>query len=122
VYTTGQSTDRAIVCVYDIFGFWNQTEIGADTLAGVLNAKVFMPDFFEPHGPFPLSRFPPKSDDDKAALQSFFGGPAEVGKTVSKLNAFGKALRSDGFKQVVVYGFCWGKLYLGLVVVPLHPP
>jgi len=108
VYTTGQSTDKAIVCVYDIFGFWNQTQIGADTIAEVLNAKVFMPDFFQPHAPFPPSRHPPKNDDDKKALQDFFGGPAEIGKSTTKLADFGKALRSDGFKQVLVYGFCWG--------------
>jgi len=108
VYTTGQSSDKAIVCVYDIFGFWNQTQIGADTLADTLKAKVFMPDFFEPDEPFPLSKFPPSSDADRAALQSFFGGPAEIGKTNTKLQDFGRALRNNGFKSVVVYGFCWG--------------
>jgi dienelactone hydrolase len=70
-----------------------------------------MPDFFEPNEPFPVSQFPPKSDDDKAALQAFFapGGTAEVAKATTALNAFGKTLKDKGFKTVAVYGFCWGK-------------
>lgn len=67
-----------------------------------------MPDFFEPDQPFPISRFPPKSEEDKSLLQTFFGGPAEIGKTAQKLKDFGSALRKDGFKKVAVYGFCWG--------------
>lgn len=110
VYTTGESTEKAVVCVFDIFGFWNQTQIGADRLAETLKVKVFMPDFFEPNEPFHISKFPPKTDEDNAALQAFFspGGTAEVPKATEALKAFGKTLRDKGFKQVAVYGFCWG--------------
>ena len=50
--------------------FYPQTQQGADTLAKSLNAAVYMPDFFGAAGaaPFPLDKFPPSSDADKAAV------------------------------------------------------
>ena len=70
-----------------------------------------MPDFFEPADPFPASKFPPSTDEDKNALQQFFGGPANIQKAVPKLTTVGEQLRKDGAKNVAAYGFCWGKLY-----------
>ncbi|KAF5375018.1 hypothetical protein D9758_000097 [Tetrapyrgos nigripes] len=108
VYVTGNNPTNAIVCVYDIFGFYPQTQQGADILAQTLDTTVYMPDFFEPNDAFPLSRFPPKTDEDKQALQDFFGGAANPPETVKKLTAFGEFLKGNGAKKVVVYGFCWG--------------
>ncbi|KAF7320040.1 Dienelactone hydrolase family protein [Mycena kentingensis (nom. inval.)] len=109
VYVTGAGSTNAIVCVYDIFGFFPQTQQGADVLASSLDTTVYMPDFFEPHGPFPLDKFPPTTDEGKADLQAFFGGPASAPATVEKLTAFVKHLKdtTSGLK-VGVYGFCWG--------------
>ena len=68
-----------------------------------------MPDFFEDGEPFPLEDFPPKTDEDKAKLQAFFGGIALPPKNGERLLAFGKSLKDDGVKFLGVYGFCWGQ-------------
>ncbi|KAJ3490173.1 hypothetical protein NLI96_g1616 [Meripilus lineatus] len=110
VYVTGPETlgQSAIVCVYDIFGFKPQTQQGADIIADNLKVQVLMPDFFEDGEPYPLENFPPKTDEDKAKLQAFFGGIALPPKNGERLLAFGKTLKDDGVKFLGVYGFCWG--------------
>ncbi|GLB36509.1 putative dienelactone hydrolase family protein [Lyophyllum shimeji] len=109
VYITGpEKSETKIVCVFDIFGFFPQTQQGADIVAGALNATVYMPDFFEPDAPFPAEKFPPKTDKDKADLQAFFGGPASPPKAIEKLTTFGRFLKTDGAKTLGAYGFCWG--------------
>lgn len=132
VYITGEeSSQTKIVCVFDIFGqvvlgsedklhlidfvlyvsyrYFPQTQQGADIIASALKATVYMPDFFEPEAPFPVDKFPPKTDEDKAAVQAFFGGIASPPANIEKLTAFGKTLRADGAKKLGAYGFCWGK-------------
>ncbi|KAF9015456.1 dienelactone hydrolase [Cyathus striatus] len=104
VYRTGPSecADKAMSA------YFPQTQQGADIIASTLNTPVYMPDFFEPDPPFPYSKYPPKTEEDKQAIQEFFGGTANPSKTVKKLVAFGKFLKSQGVKNVGVYGFCWG--------------
>jgi dienelactone hydrolase len=68
-----------------------------------------MPDFFEPHGAFPSEKFPPKTDQDKADIQAFFGGPASPPAASAKLKSFSETLKANGAKKIGVYGFCWGK-------------
>jgi len=109
VYVTGpDASTNAIVCVYDIFGYFPQTQQGADIIASTLNTTVYMPDFFEPDGPFPHDPFPPTTDEGKQALQNFFGTTANPPKNVEKLIEFGKVLKTNGAKKIGVYGFCWG--------------
>ena len=67
-----------------------------------------MPDFFEPEQPFPIDSFPPKTDDDKDALQKFFAGPAKPEKAVDNLVNLGKMIRENGATTVGAYGMCWG--------------
>ena len=69
-----------------------------------------MPDFFEPHLPFPAEKFPPKTPDAKAELQDFFTGPADPRAALNKLIAFGHNLKANGKEKMGVYGFCWGML------------
>ncbi|RXW23830.1 hypothetical protein EST38_g2024 [Candolleomyces aberdarensis] len=114
VYVAGpEKSDNAIICVFDIFGFFPQTQQGADIVASNLNTTVYMPDFFEPNEAFPSSKYPPKTDQDKADIQAFFGGTASPPKAIAKLTKFGNYLKSQGAKNVGIYGFCWG----GKVVV-----
>jgi len=109
VYVTGQNNkENAIVCIYDIFGYWPQTQQGADIIASNLKSTVYMPDFFEPNPAFPQEKFPPKTDQDKADLQAFFGGTANPNAAVKKLVAFGEHLKSTGVQKIGMYGFCWG--------------
>ncbi|ETW87682.1 hypothetical protein HETIRDRAFT_424395 [Heterobasidion irregulare TC 32-1] len=108
-YITGSdSSATALICVFDIFGFKPQTQLGADMLAHALRARVVMPDFFEPSAPWDAARHPPKTDADRAALQAFFGGPARPQDAVPKLARVGAALRADGARRVGAYGLCWG--------------
>jgi len=109
VYVTGADrSEKAIICVFDIFGFFPQTQQGADILADTLKATVYMPDFFGEGKAFPTDKHPPKSDQDQADLQAFFGGIANPAKTTEKVIKFGEVLKKDGAKHVGVYGFCWG--------------
>ncbi|KAJ4476609.1 Alpha/Beta hydrolase protein [Lentinula aciculospora] len=109
VYVTGPETStNAIVCVYDIFGYYPQTQQGADIVASTLKTTVYMPDFFEPDGPFPHDPFPPTTDEGKQALQTFFGTTANPPKNTIKLIEFGNHLKSKGAAKVGAYGFCWG--------------
>ncbi|KZT06262.1 uncharacterized protein LAESUDRAFT_726084 [Laetiporus sulphureus 93-53] len=110
VYVTGPDlpTDISLVCVFDIFGFKPQTQQGADILADKLHAHVVMPDFFEPADPWPAEHFPPKTHEEKARLQAFFGGPAKPQDAVEKLVRIGRALKEDGAQFIGTFGFCWG--------------
>lgn len=69
-YVTGPSdAKKALLVIYDIFGFKDQTIQGADILATSDKEnqyKVFMPDFFEGK-PVDISDYPP---DTVCALQS----------------------------------------------------
>lgn len=86
-----------------------QTQQGADIVALTLKTTVYMPDFFEPDGPFPHDPFPPTTDEGKQALQNFFATTANPPKNVAKLIEFGKLLKTNGAAKVGAYGFCWGK-------------
>ena len=69
----GDSKTHALICIYDIFGYWPQTEQGADILGKTLDGtKVVMPDFLQGK-PWPVDQFPPKTDEEKEKLQQFFG-------------------------------------------------
>ena len=68
-----------------------------------------MPDFFEDGEAYPLSRYPPTTDEDKALYHAFFAGIALPPKNKDKLLGFGKALKGDGVKSLGLYGFCWGE-------------
>lgn len=110
MYITGpEASDNAIVSIYDIFGYFPQTQQGADIIASTLNTTVYMPDFFHPDGAFDIGKFPPKSDQDKADLQAFFGGTASPPANLKKLTAFGETLKTNGAKSIGVYGMCWGE-------------
>ena len=88
--------------------FKPQTQLGADMLADALNARVVMPDFFEPSDAWDVSRHPPQTDEDKAAFQKFFAGPAKPADAVAKLERVVRALQEECAKKVGAYGLCWG--------------
>ena len=67
-------SDKAILSVYDIFGFFPQTIQGADILAtGDVERKyqVYMPDFFEGN-PASIEWYPPTDDEKKSKLGKWF--------------------------------------------------
>ena len=99
----------------DIFGFWPQTIQGADILStsNEHKYKVFMPDFFEGE-PVDLAKFPPKTEEDKKNLGTFFGTKAAPPKTLARLpdivsEANSKFAPAGGaFTSWSLFGFCWG--------------
>jgi hypothetical protein len=91
-------------------GFKPQTQQGADLLAAALGAEVYMPDFFAPAPPWPADQFPPTTDEQKAKLQEFFGGPAAPPKSAEALRRIAEQLKKDGAAKVGAFGFCWGTL------------
>jgi dienelactone hydrolase len=100
---------RAIVFVYDIFGYYPQTQQGADILADRVNALVIMPDFA--HGkPFDLQRYdnpPPDAKIWEEVSKDFFA-PEVFSERVNELREVAKQLKSDGKTFVGAIGLCWG--------------
>merc|ERR1712187_847065 len=89
-YVTGpESASKAILIIYDIFGFFPQTIQGADILANSNEQKyrVFMPDFFEGQ-PADITWFPPQTDEHKQKLGNFFQTKAAPPNTLSKIPNF----------------------------------
>ena len=78
-------------------------------MAKTSHAQVFMPDFFGGN-PYPLDKFPSKTDQDKKDLQDFFGGSANPPATATKLVDFANVLKGEGFKKVGALGYCWGNV------------
>ncbi|PVF95600.1 hypothetical protein CPB86DRAFT_863715 [Serendipita vermifera] len=108
VYAVGdQSSTTAVIAIFDIFGYYPQTQQGADILAGALGARVLMPDVFFGN-PFPLDKFPPKSDEAKKELGAFFSGIANPTTTLPGIINLAKLLRDDGVTKLYIYGLCWG--------------
>ncbi|ELU44470.1 DLH domain-containing protein [Rhizoctonia solani AG-1 IA] len=97
---------KTIIGVYDIFGYWPQTQQGADILAETLDALVIYPDFLDGK-PWDANNFPPQTDEDKQKLQDFFGGVANVGERVKDVGDLADKLKADGAKFVGTIGFCW---------------
>ena len=68
-YVVGNATSpKAIVAIYDIFGFWSSTEQGADILAEATGARVVMPDLFEGR-PLGMDVIPPDTPEKKKEMQ-----------------------------------------------------
>lgn len=98
---------KAIVVVYDIFGYWPTTKQGADIMADATKARIVMPDFFRGK-PFPQEFYPPNTDEKKNALQSFFGAAGDFSARKPDLDAVAEALQKDGAEKLGLMGFCWG--------------
>ncbi|KAB8227862.1 hypothetical protein BDV23DRAFT_159852 [Aspergillus alliaceus] len=114
-YVTGpENASKAILVIYDIFGFFDQTIQGADILATANSQKyrVFMPDFFEGQ-PADITWFPPKTDDHKQKLGNFFQTKAAPPTTLSKIpdvvaEANKLAPAGGKFDSWSILGYCWG--------------
>lgn len=102
-----KDSKKAIVVVYDIFGYWPTTKQGADLLAEATKARVVMPDFFR-GSPFPQEYYPPNTDEKKEALQKFFGGAGDFGARKPELEAIAEELKKNGAVKLGMVGHCWG--------------
>ena len=108
--TTGSPhSTRALIAVYDIFGFAPQTLQGADLLSHSLDALVLVPDFFKGNA-LSLSLYPPDTDEKKKIAGEFMQKTANIESNVPIL---GKVLKEakekhEGVKGWGCYGLCWG--------------
>ncbi|THW15756.1 alpha/beta-hydrolase [Aureobasidium pullulans] len=112
-YVTGPSdAKKALLVIYDIFGFKDQTIQGADILATSDKEnqyKVFMPDFFEGK-PVDISDYPPDTKEKGERLGKFFettGAPPKtvgrIPKVIDEIKSQNQSIQSWG-----IVGFCWG--------------
>lgn len=109
VYVTGPKTsDKVVVCIYDIFGYFPQTKQGADMIAESMQARVLIPDFFEPEEAWPAEPFPPVTESERKRLGEFFNTTAGQDKANKKLKKLGETLKGDNARKIAVYGLCWG--------------
>ncbi|KAF3402157.1 hypothetical protein DPV78_004477 [Talaromyces pinophilus] len=115
-YVTGPAdATRAILIIYDIFGFFPQTLQGADILATAdkdQKYRVYMPDLFEGE-PADISWYPPTTAEHKQKLGNFFqtkaAPPGHLAKFPGILaDANKEASSGSGFASWGILGFCWG--------------
>ncbi|OBR08655.1 Dienelactone hydrolase [Colletotrichum higginsianum IMI 349063] len=117
-YVTGPSdAKKAIVVVYDIFGYFPQTLQGADILAtsGSEKYRVFIPDWFVGE-PCPIEWFPPNTEEKQKNLGGFFQKfpPPNIASLVPD---YVKAVQSkySSLESFGVLGYCWGGKVVSLV-------
>jgi len=123
-YKTGPTTaKKAIVLMYDVFGFGPQIQQGADLLAHASGDEheyqVFIPDFLEGNVADPAWFAPPASKEKQMAMGKYFGpgGPGNIGDTLKKLDETVQAIKSGGIEKVAVVGYCWGAKIVSLAAV-----
>ncbi|KAJ5283087.1 hypothetical protein N7505_001067 [Penicillium chrysogenum] len=103
-YVTGpESATKAILVIYDIFGFFDQTIQGADILATSTDQK------YRPRRHLVVS---PTTQEHKEKLGNFFSTKAAPPQTLSKIPnvvAEGNKLAPGGnFQSWSILGYCWG--------------
>ncbi|KAM3534632.1 hypothetical protein MY4038_002044 [Beauveria bassiana] len=118
-YVTGPAdATKAIVIIYDIFGYFEQTLQGTDILAhsGEQKYRVYIPDFFKGE-PCPIEWYPPDNEQKKKDLGAFFekNPPSSA---ASPLPGYVQAIKtkSSSITSVGVLGYCWGGKSVALAV------
>lgn len=103
--------DKAILAVYDIFGFFPQILQGADILATSDTGRsyqIFMPDFFNGN-PAKMEWYPPVNDEQKAIVGEWFKDAVwsiHRPKIPGILRAAEKT--NPNIKDWGMMGYCWG--------------
>lgn len=109
--TGPSSATKAILFIYDIFGYFDQTTQGADILAtaGKEQYQVFMPDFFD-GGALDITVFPPDTEEKQKTLGDFFQGIGAPPKAAERVPSLVKEFLkyNSNIKTVGVVGMCWG--------------
>ncbi|KAI1772381.1 alpha/beta-hydrolase [Hypoxylon cercidicola] len=112
-YVTGPANaDKAILSVYDIFGFFPQTIQGADILAESdveRKYQVYLPDFFDGN-PAKIEWYPPTDDEKKDKLAKWFENDAMWPKHLPKVRGLLEAAEKNNpnIKSWGIIGYCWG--------------
>jgi dienelactone hydrolase len=117
---TGPATaSKALIYVYDIFGYFPQSLQGADILATSgkdHSYQVFMPDFLEGN-PADIAWYPPDNAQKGAALGNFFKNQGAPPKTAGRIPGLVKEIEKkySSINTWGVVGFCWGGKIVSLV-------
>ncbi|OLN96549.1 putative AIM2 family protein C30D10.14 [Colletotrichum chlorophyti] len=117
-YVTGPAdAKKAIIVIYDIFGYFPQTLQGADILStsDTQKYRVFIPDWFVGE-PAPIEWFPPNTEEKQKNLGGFFQKfpPPKIAGLVPD---YVKAVQSQysSLESFGVLGYCWGGKVVSLV-------
>ncbi|OKL59135.1 hypothetical protein UA08_05955 [Talaromyces atroroseus] len=109
-YVTGNKSSKSgIILVYDIFGFYPQTLLGADKLAEQTGAVTFVPDLLDKVYA-EQSWIPPDTDEKKAAFGAFFTNTAAPPLALPKLKAWLAEAKTKypTVEKWGIAGLCWG--------------
>ncbi|KAF7552696.1 hypothetical protein G7046_g7335 [Stylonectria norvegica] len=124
-YVTGPAdATKAIVVIYDIFGYFDQTLQGADILAFAdhQNYKVYIPDWFKGE-PCPIEWYPPDNEDKQKKLGNFFGTfpPPKIAGLVPD---YVKAVQAgnSSIAKFGILGYCWGGKVVALATKAASNP
>lgn len=113
-----KAATRAIVWVFDIFGFSPQTLRGADIVAASLSSSskgpvaVLVPDWFD--GTVADKAWvPPVTDEQAAKLGNFVKTKAAPELVVPRVLKFAEGLKQQqpalpNVQNLGIFGFCWG--------------
>ncbi|KAF4621529.1 hypothetical protein G7Y89_g14546 [Cudoniella acicularis] len=137
-YVTGPAdATKALLYIYDIFGYFPQSLQGADILATAgkeHNYQVFMPDWLEGN-PADISwqqgknadfgkRYPPDTKEKGEKLGNFFQTTGAPPKTAQKVLGFLKEIEKTNLniKTWGIVGFCWGGKIVSLTTSITNTP
>jgi len=126
-YVTGPAdATKAILYIYDIFGYFPQSLQGADILSTAddkTKYQVFMPDWFEGK-PADISWYPPNTKEKGEKLGNFFQTIGAPPATASKVPTILKEIKSKYSKISTwgVVGFCWGGKIVSLTTSTTSTP
>jgi len=125
-YVVGPSdATKAILVIYDIFGFYPQTLQGADILSKANKHQeytVVMPDWFEGK-PADLAWWPPTTEEAQKKVGAFFGAQGAPPKTAARIKPYLQEVQKKypSIKEWGVIGFCWGGKIVSLTSGPGTP-
>jgi len=105
VYSVGATDAKvAVIGVYDVFGFHNNTLQFADLVSQAAHARVLIPDFFR-GSPWTEEMMKTR---DRSELFKWIQQEGSWEKLQPDLNAVTEVAKKDGAHKVFLFGFCWG--------------
>ncbi|KUJ23973.1 uncharacterized protein LY89DRAFT_8048 [Mollisia scopiformis] len=108
-YITGPPTSKkALITIYDIFGFASQTLQGADLLAAAVGALVFVPDFLEGHVAREEWFASKEPSPEKAAFFAMLDPAGNAGKLGRFVEAAKGEVEFGDVQSWGAFGLCWG--------------
>ncbi|RCI04753.1 hypothetical protein CU098_008397 [Rhizopus stolonifer] len=102
VYTIGpKDAKKAVLVIYDIFGFHPNTMQFCDILAKNCGWKVVMPDFLR-------GDYWNFERGDMSALIAWITKVGTLENMTPDINRVQEQLKKDGAESAAIVGFCWG--------------